>query len=169
MDRIASRALALDLRCGASRRSGQFDRERVPARRSSSDCCAIASPLVSIDAGLTLPSRASAMSSRNSGSVPVKTPTRLTALSGKVARETPSDPPNRPTTNKRPPLRSKERPKAALLSAPTKSIAENIPPVSDSRLFRASGSAGSMTADAPASSAACRFAASTSATIGPIP
>ena len=64
------------------------------------------------------------------------------------------DPPNRPTTNMRPPLRSADRPKPALLSEPTKSIAENIPPVSASKLLRPSGSAGSTTAEAPASSAA---------------
>src|ERR1700722_2750028 len=157
-------------RCNDAVHAVRTTRPRMrPARRSSSDSCAVASALISIGAGLTLPSRARATSSRSSGSVPVKTPTMLMARIGKVASGTPIDPPNRPTTNIRPPLRSTDRPKPALLSEPTKSIAEKRPPVSASKLLRASGSAGSMTAEAPASSAACRFVASTSATTGPNP
>ena len=66
----------------------------------------------------------------------MNTPTKLTTLSGKVASGTPIDPPNKPTTNKRPPLRSADRPKPALFSDPTKSIAENTPPVSKQALAR---------------------------------
>src|SRR5579863_1848292 len=140
-----------------------------PARRSSSACWAMSAGLVSIGGGFTLPARASAMSSLNSGRVPVSTPTTPTPLNGKVASGMTIEPPNRPTTNRRPPRRKTDRPNAALVSAPTKSIAETPPPVSAMSLLRASGSAGSITAEAPASSAACRFAASMSATIGAAP
>ena len=54
-----------------------------------------------------------------------------------------SDPPNRPTTNKRPLLRNTDRPKPALFSDPTKSITENRPPpVSASNPLRGAGIGG---------------------------
>ena len=56
-------AVAPDVRCQAVYAVRTIRPRTCPARRSSRDCCAVASGLVSIGAGLTLPSRASAMSS----------------------------------------------------------------------------------------------------------
>ena len=57
-------------------------------------------------------------------------PAMLIVRRGRVGKGISIEPPNRPTTRRRPPLRSSPRPKLVEAFAPTKSIADENPPIS---------------------------------------